>query len=67
MFSFISRDHIVGFAVGVAVLLFATLASGCSPECEDVPVDTDVVETDTDTDPDTDTDTDTDTASDTDV
>ena len=57
MFDFINRDHIMGFVVGIAIVVIASFATGCSSECGEVPVDTDVVE-DTDTDTDTDVDTD---------
>ncbi len=45
MFSFISRDHIIGVLVGACLVAFLSFATGCTPECEEDTPDTDVTDT----------------------
>jgi len=64
MFDFVNRDRILGAVAGIAIMLVAVMAAGCSPE-EEVVEDTATTETVTTTCTDTDVDTGEDTGLDT--
>ena len=64
MFDFVNRDRILGAVAGIAIMLVAIFATGCSPE-EEVVEDTAVTVTETATCTDTDVDTGEDTGPDT--